>query len=91
MSLCGKMLQFSHYIFLFHIHEQEAWWFHHMLIWMKKCLCKQACNTLSHSKPAHGYCNMIFYPAILSFSIAFTAKRMILYGWDLFEKDTYYE
>jgi len=20
-----------------------------MLIWMKKCLCKQACNTLSHS------------------------------------------
>ena len=22
---------------------------HHMLIWMKKCLCKQACNTLSHS------------------------------------------
>jgi len=34
---------------------------------------------------------MIFYPAILSFSIAFTAKRMILYGWDLFEKDAYYE
>ena len=21
-----------------------------MLIWMKKCLCKQACNILSHSK-----------------------------------------
>ena len=20
-----------------------------MLIWMKKCLCKQACNTLPHS------------------------------------------
>ena len=34
---------------------------------------------------------MIFYPAILSFSIAFTVKRMILYGWYLFEKDTHYE
>ena len=45
-----QMLQFSHYIFLFsYSWKQEAWWFHHMLIWMKKCLCKQACNTLSHS------------------------------------------
>ena len=30
------------------IRENKKHGVHHMLIWMKTCLCKQACNTLSH-------------------------------------------
>ena len=62
-----------------------------MLIWMKSAYASKLATHFLIQTSAWLNCNMIFYPAILSFSIAFTAKRMILYGWDLFEKDTYYE
>ena len=50
LVIAKKIVTVQSYSFLFsYSWKQEAWWFHHMLIWMKKCLCKQACNTLSHS------------------------------------------
>ena len=76
----------------FHIHENKKLggsticWFG----WKSAYASKLATHFLIQTS-AWLNCNMIFYPAILSFSIAFTVKRMILYGWYLFEKDTHYE